>query len=587
MLWQQQEDRPRSRPMPPRTVGQAAGNTNEERMKRGQTGLHVSQIPMQFLVCLVAGGAASPASLQSAASSLHRLWRMLSLTLLHSSNQRPAMHSSNHHQQNNATTANSNAGGGIPMRLKPEPHAASSPTKSPDSKLPKASPQPKNPSLSPTTKETSASSPPSQLDDFDIMLFHEDFPHLLAIASKVKGIQKKIANLSTTTICPPAMSEYRAKTALQPHEVMQAVERMQQALTAKSTHPNTPPPKSIKRGRYPITDSLMEDAMLLLQKQYDLELQRYNHQQPYHAAGTPHPSPVGTPFHDNKRGRTSPLTTASPITVKYAKWQTDILMQWMIDNKDSPFPDTDAIAALADQTGLSHSQIVNWTTNVRKRNRKATCENGKKPHHFLDFLFLVHDRESKPRAEAEEEALIQAVSKNVLHPPDARMTAFSESKPHVRPPEMVVPPPAAVPSAPLLQNNRYQPSSSVAVAYSRKAPPPLLVLDTKQQPSLVPSNQHHHEPMPLSTKSNDTIMVEFADGWLMASEHKSPSNANALLGARIQIPTTTTSSHILPSVTADSHDHPSNGMTRNDSFSLGSLEDEDILMNWSAADGFM
>jgi hypothetical protein len=36
---------------------------------------------------------------------------------------------------------------------------------------------------------------------------------------------------------------------------------------------------------------------------------------------------------------------------------------------------------------------VNWTTNVRKRNLKATIEGGKKPHHFLDFLFMAVHRE--------------------------------------------------------------------------------------------------------------------------------------------------------------------------------------------------
>jgi hypothetical protein len=50
---------------------------------------------------------------------------------------------------------------------------------------------------------------------------------------------------------------------------------------------------------------------------------------------------------------------------------------------------------LCDATNLSYSQVVNWTTNVRKRNLKATVEGGKKPHHFLDFVFLAHDRERR------------------------------------------------------------------------------------------------------------------------------------------------------------------------------------------------
>lgn len=50
-------------------------------------------------------------------------------------------------------------------------------------------------------------------------------------------------------------------------------------------------------------------------------------------------------------------------------------------------------------TNLTYSQVVNWTTNVRKRNLKATVEKGKKPHHFLDFLFLADDRDKNHHTE--------------------------------------------------------------------------------------------------------------------------------------------------------------------------------------------
>lgn len=61
----------------------------------------------------------------------------------------------------------------------------------------------------------------------------------------------------------------------------------------------------------------------------------------------------------------------------------------------NPFPKAFEINQLCEKTNLSYSQIVNWTTNVRKRNLKATVEGGKKPHHFLDFLFLVENRDKK------------------------------------------------------------------------------------------------------------------------------------------------------------------------------------------------
>jgi Homeobox KN domain len=92
------------------------------------------------------------------------------------------------------------------------------------------------------------------------------------------------------------------------------------------------------------------------------------------------------------------VTVREAIVTKYPKFQTDILMKWMIDNKHNPCPNPGEIEYLKGKTGLTASQITNWTTNVRKRNVKATCKGGKKPHHFIDFLFLAFDREKKRNA---------------------------------------------------------------------------------------------------------------------------------------------------------------------------------------------
>ena len=63
--------------------------------------------------------------------------------------------------------------------------------------------------------------------------------------------------------------------------------------------------------------------------------------------------------------------------------------------KKNPYPKSKEINELAKKTNLTYSQVVNWTTNVRKRNLKATIEGNKKPHHFLDFLFLTYNRDKK------------------------------------------------------------------------------------------------------------------------------------------------------------------------------------------------
>jgi hypothetical protein len=61
---------------------------------------------------------------------------------------------------------------------------------------------------------------------------------------------------------------------------------------------------------------------------------------------------------------------------------------------------------LMDRTGLDQSQIVNWTTNVQKRNIKATIEGIKKPHHFIDFLFLAQDRDYRSSTGTQKSYLI-------------------------------------------------------------------------------------------------------------------------------------------------------------------------------------
>ncbi len=121
-----------------------------------------------------------------------------------------------------------------------------------------------------------------------------------------------------------------------------------------------------------------------------------------------------------------------PIATKYSKEQTDILTYWIMENmvclccmylavsmiilkgciiifilqrtfyaiflrapQEWPFPKAEEIAKLMQECDLERSQVINWTTNVRKRNWKATVERTKKPHNFIDFMFLALDRDER------------------------------------------------------------------------------------------------------------------------------------------------------------------------------------------------
>ena len=50
----------------------------------------------------------------------------------------------------------------------------------------------------------------------------------------------------------------------------------------------------------------------------------------------------------------------------FAKWKKDILMQWVVDNKDNPYPSEDVKSQLAEACQMSKKQVSNWFTNARK-----------------------------------------------------------------------------------------------------------------------------------------------------------------------------------------------------------------------------
>ena len=108
----------------------------------------------------------------------------------------------------------------------------------------------------------------------------------------------------------------------------------------------------------------------------------------------------------------------------------------MIDNRFHPFPSSEEVQELATAANLSVKQVTNWVTNTRKRNMKATIEGAKKPHHFLDYLFLATDREKRMRAKHPN--LDMSMFDNMM-PAKAAVGHATTSHPRTIPPPPPVP----------------------------------------------------------------------------------------------------------------------------------------------------
>ena len=292
------------------------------------------------------------------------------------------------------------------------------------------------------------------LTDLDRLLYHEDFPNLLSLALQLKELYRHVhqqgGNDQYSQHPHPRMS-------LTPNEIMAIVDRLHSQVT-------TQPATSIRYGDFPITDSILREALTNLQK----ELQ---HCQAWLQGQLP------------AQPRKKKSTDA--IAVKYDKWQTDILMNWMIAHSDQPFPDAPAVAYLQTLTGLSHSQVVNWTTNVRKRNRKATLA-GKKPHHFIDFLFLVQEQQQQKQGEQ------QQTTRSTLQDP-----------------KLVSP----IPPSYGVVKQQQPPQPEVSSHYYEEPP----LVPKSHTTSLSSSSWEQEllwEPLPVTTVPNEEVLQDFADLWL-------------------------------------------------------------------------
>lgn len=228
-----------------------------------------------------------------------------------------------------------------------------------------------------------------RISPFQQFIAHEDFGLFILMASKVKTIRLNLLCGNVPNKSDVVTIAY-INTRKGQNEAKKTAQFIQSTLLLGPTNVTTDIKSLIiSRGTFKITDDLMKEAIIKLTREFNRCMTWYT--------GVKEKAPPESP--PKKRSRVSlsngKKKQSNSIAIKYSKAQTDILSNWMIAHRKHPFPTADEIVELTIATKLSRSQVINWTTNVRKRNLKATVEKGKKPHHFLDFIFLANDREMK------------------------------------------------------------------------------------------------------------------------------------------------------------------------------------------------
>ena len=122
------------------------------------------------------------------------------------------------------------------------------------------------------------------------------------------------------------------------------------------------------RGECQTTDSLVDETINSLANDLKLCLDTKKE----------HTAKLERQITESTRQQQIDYDKTNPIATKFFKWQTDVLTNWMVEHREKPYPTHAQICELANTCNLLETQVVNWATNVRKRNLRGTVVLGKK-----------------------------------------------------------------------------------------------------------------------------------------------------------------------------------------------------------------